>query len=112
MKNYVQPGNVLTINAPSGGVASGDPVQIGNLFGVAATDAPQGDAVEISVGGVFDLPKAAVEVTMGDIAYFDASATAMTTSDDTGSNARVGVFIEDAASGAATARVRLDGAAS
>ncbi|KZY30541.1 hypothetical protein A3731_00740 [Roseovarius sp. HI0049] len=112
MKNYIQAGNVLTAAAPAGGVSSGDPVQIGNLFGVAATDAEAGADVEIAVTGVFALPKAAVSASAGDVAFFDASAGDVTTDDDTGANNRVGIFTEDAASGAATARVRLDGAAS
>lgn len=112
MKNFIQAGNVLTAAAPAGGVASGDPVQIGSLFGVAATDAEAGAEVELAVTGVFTLPKAAVAASAGDIAYYDASAVDVTTTDDTGANSRVGIFTEDADSGAATARVRLDGAAS
>lgn len=112
MKNFVQAGSAITATAPSGGVSSGDPVLIGNLFGVAATDAVQGAETELVVTGVYDLPKAAVAVTAGDVAYFDASAGAVSTDDDTGTNLRVGVFITAAADSAATARVRLDGAAS
>jgi len=34
-KNYIQPGQTITIAAPTGGVLSGDGVLIGTLFGIA-----------------------------------------------------------------------------
>lgn len=112
MKNFVQAGSAITAAAPAGGVSSGDPVKINSLFGVAATDAEAGAEVEIAVTGVFTLPKAAVAASAGGVAYFSTSAGKVTNTDNTGANARVGIFTEDAASGDATARVRLDGAAS
>ena len=48
MKNFVQPGNTVTLIAPSGGVKSGDPLLVGSLFGVCATDALEGAEVEVS----------------------------------------------------------------
>lgn len=111
MRNYIQPGEALTAIAPTGGVKSGDMVLIGNLFGIAATDAAQTAEVELSVVGVFDLPKAAVHATPGAIAYFDESAAKVDITSDTGANKRVGIFIADALEAAATGRVRLDGAA-
>lgn len=38
MRNYIQPGDNLTLNAPAA-VISGQGVQIGDLFGVANGDA-------------------------------------------------------------------------
>ena len=55
MKNFVQPGNVVTLIAP-GDVKSGDLVVVGSLAGVAAYDALAGAEVEVSLVGVFDLP--------------------------------------------------------
>ena len=111
MKNFVQPGNVITAFAPSGGVSSGDPLLIGHLFGIAATSQIAGDDVELVVTGVFDIAKAAVAVTAGDVAYFDATAGAVTTDAATGANKRIGVFVAAAADSAPTGRVRLDGSA-
>ena len=111
MRNFVQPGHVLTVTASSGGVTSGAPVLIGSLFGIAATTKAAGDEVELAVVGVFDLAKAAVAVTAGAIAYFDASEAKVTTDDDEGGNLRVGIFVTAAADSAITGRVRLDGAA-
>ncbi|MFN4142782.1 DUF2190 family protein [Aestuariivirga sp.] len=111
MKNFVQPGHNITALAPIGGVASGDPVLIGNLFGIASTDAAEGAEVELGTVGVYDIGKAAVAVSAGDIAYFDATAGNVTTDDATGSNLRVGIFVAAAADSATIGRVRLDGAA-
>lgn len=111
MRNYVQPGHNITAVTPSGGVTSGDPVLIGNLFGIAATTQAAGDEVELATVGVFDLPKAAVAASAGGIAYFDATAKAVTNTANSGANKRVGVFTAAALSGDATGRVRLDGAA-
>jgi predicted RecA/RadA family phage recombinase len=112
MKNFVQPGHIITATAPTGGVTSGDPVLIGNLFGVASTTQAEGEDVELSTVGVFDLPKAAVVVTAGAVAYYDESEGVVTTTDDTGSNLRVGIFVTAAADSASIGRVRLDGSAS
>lgn len=112
MKNFVQAGSAITATAPTGGVSSGDPVLIGNLFGVAAIDAAEGAETELVVQGVYELPKASLTVTAGGIAYFDESAGVVSTDDDTGSNLRVGIFVAAAADSTTIGRVRLDGAAS
>ncbi|ODA67103.1 hypothetical protein A7A08_01849 [Methyloligella halotolerans] len=65
MKNFVQPGNTITVPAPTA-VASGDGVLVGSLFGVANYDAAPGEAVEIDAIGVFDLPKAEEAIDLGD----------------------------------------------
>lgn len=48
MKNFVQPGEVLTVPAPAGGVASGAGVKLGVLFGVAQGAAAEGAPVAIA----------------------------------------------------------------
>src|SRR5579885_3821631 len=57
MKNFIQRGDVITVMAPTGGMTSGQGVLIGNLFGVAATTAAEGESVEIATVGVYELPK-------------------------------------------------------
>lgn len=47
MKNYVQPGNTITLTAPDT-VASGDGLIVGSIFGVAAI----GESVETALVGV------------------------------------------------------------
>ena len=112
MRNFVSPGNAVTANAPVGGVNSGQAVLIGaGLFGVAATTQAAGEEVELATVGVYDLDKAAVAVTAGALAYFDAATSKVTTTSASGANKRVGVFITAAADSDATGRVRLDGSA-
>ena len=62
MKNFVQAGNSITVAAPAA-VASGDFLTLGELRGVAATDAEIGVDVAISTIGVFSLPKEATTDT-------------------------------------------------
>ncbi len=106
--NHVQPGNTITLTAPSGGVSSGDGVLIGAFFGVAQYDAEAGDEVEVDLTGVWDLPKAAEAFTEGDVVYWDTTP-GQVSSDDAGYF--IGAVTRDAASGDATARVRLNGVA-
>ena len=56
MKNYVQEGNTITVTAPAT-VTSGQLVVVGSINGVAAFDAASGADVEVTVEGVFELPK-------------------------------------------------------
>ena len=62
MKNYIQEGRLITITAATGGVTSGQGVLVGNLFGVAAKTATEGESVEIATVGVYELPKLASAV--------------------------------------------------
>ena len=107
-RNFVQPGNTITLTAPSA-VASGEGLAVGQFFGIAVTDAEAGAQVEAALTGVFELPKAAVAVSQGDALYWDAGASNLTTT-ATG-NTLIGAATETAATGAATARVRLNGVA-
>ncbi len=56
MKNYVQPGNTITLTAPYA-VASGDGLLVGSIFGIAAGAAALGEPVETTLVGVFDITK-------------------------------------------------------
>ena len=56
MKNYVQPGNTITLTAPYA-VASGDGLLVGSIFGIAAGAAALGEPVESALVGVFDITK-------------------------------------------------------
>lgn len=110
MRNYVQPGDTITLTAPAGGITSGTGLLVGALFGVAATSAAAGAEVEAVTRGVFDLTKAAgIDFAVGDKAYWNAAAKAVT--DVAAGNTLIGVAIQAAAIPAATARIRLNGAA-
>jgi predicted RecA/RadA family phage recombinase len=75
MKSFIQTGDVITITAPTGGVASGAGVLIGSLFGVAAATAAEGDPLEIATTGVYELPKDPTAVlAIGDPVAWDDTA--------------------------------------
>ena len=107
MKNYVQPGRNVTVTAPAT-LVSGEGVQIGALFGVAAGDADPGASVTLSTEGVFDLPKEATTTTfaVGDEVEWNAAQKRV---DALSTGAKVGVVIAAASATDATARVRLTG---
>ncbi len=107
MKNFVQPGDALTLTAPAA-VASGAGVLVGSIFGVANGAAESGADVVLSVTGVFDLPKAAGAISAGAVVYWDSTPGVVTTVAT--DNARIGVAVKAAASGEALARVRLSAA--
>jgi len=109
MKNYVQPGNTITLTAPYA-VVSGDGLLVGSIFGVAAGSAALGETVEASLVGVFDLKKVASQAwAAGDKVYWD-NTNKEATKTATG-NTAVGVAIEAVAGGAGDVigRVRLNG---
>jgi len=109
--NFVQPGNRIIVTTPTGGLSSGDPVQVGQLFGVALADYDAGDDAVILTQGVFTLPKDASAPTQGAAAYWDVSAGKVSTSDDSGVNSLIGTFTEAVATGVTTAKVLLIGTA-
>jgi len=110
MKNFVQPGNTITLTAPYA-VASGDGLLVGAIFGVAAGSAASGDPVEAALIGVFDITKVGSQAwTVGAKVYWDDTNKRCTTvSTD---NTLVGVAIAAVASGAGDTigRVRLNAA--
>lgn len=108
MKNYIQPGETVTVTAPST-TTSGAGVAVGNLFGVAVTDAANGADVEIATCGVYTLPKPSTQVwAVGDPLYW--SGTQATKTAGTG-NIFIGVALKAAANPSTTGTVRLNGSA-
>src|SRR6056297_96970 len=109
MKNYVQPGNTITLTAPYE-VASGDGMLVGAIFGVAAGDAASGATVEAALTGVFDLTKIGSQAwTVGAKVYWDDTNKRCTTVAT--DNTPIGVAVEAVAGGAGDTigRVRLNG---
>jgi predicted RecA/RadA family phage recombinase len=108
MKNYLRQGATIPTVAPSGGVASGAPFLIGAIVGVAAVNADEGAELEAHIEGVFTLPKATADVIgQGETLYWDDTAGAFTTDDDTGSNPKAGVAFRAAGNGATSMDVKL-----
>ena len=110
MKNYVQPGNTITLTAPYA-VASGDGLLVGAIFGVATGTVAISEPVETALTGVFDLTKVGSQAwTVGAKVYWDNTNKRCTTVAT--DNTLIGVAIEAVASGAGDTigRVRLNGA--
>lgn len=107
MKNFVQPGNVVTVTAPYT-VTSGSLVFVGSLAGVAVADAASAAPVEIATDGVFTLTHAVTNTAaaVGDIAYFDTTARAISS---TATFARAGVFMAAKVTTSTAVTVRLNG---
>lgn|SRR5215813_2520665 len=104
MKNFIQPGEVVTLPAPAGGCKSGDVITVGKLIGVAAYDAVAGADVETQLVGVFELPKASATT-------FSAGAPVSWVSGAAAASGTpiIGAAVAAAGSGGLTVRVRLDG---
>ena len=78
-KNFIQRGETLTVVAPLvGGLASGQGLLVGALFGVSQYDAPAGASAELGVVGTWTLPKAAAIVFAVGAVYWDVDAGNMT----------------------------------
>lgn len=106
MKNFIQRGDTLTLTAPAA-LSSGDVVIVGGFIGVAAGDAENGADVETKLTGVFELPKAAIDIAQGDQLYWSTSNGNVNKT--ASGNTAIGKAAVDAASGVATVPVRLDG---
>lgn len=109
MKNFVQPGEVITLTAPYN-VLSGGGLKVGLIVGIAAYNALSGEKVETKLTGVFDHPKAPSQAwTEGAAVYWDDAAKLFTTT--ASGNTKAGVAVLAVAGGAndTTGRVRLNG---
>ena len=93
--------------AVASGVASGDPVIFGGQPAVAQTDRGSDVAgkATLKFNGVHELTLPAGPHTAGDPVYHDGTDTLTVTATDT----YFGVIVDDVASGATTARVRIGG---
>lgn len=103
-------GEYLTLTAPYA-VSSGDGVQVGQIIGVALTDADNAASVNVALEGVFDVTKeASSEFTAGALVYWDNVNKCMTP--DAAiigqGNTKAGVAIAAAAAADAAVRIRLN----
>lgn len=114
MKNFVQPGRVLNLVAPSGGVVAGKGYVIGSLFVIAANTATEGAPFEGHTEGVFEMDKAThastKEFAAGEAIFWDNGSNKRW--DKTGAGFfPAGVAVALAASTAGKVLVRINGAA-
>lgn len=108
MKNFIQPGDNLTIPAPYA-VLAGGVVIVAAIIGIAAGSAASGAPVDVATSGVFELPKVGADAfTLGAAVYWDAAAKLATTT-STGGNVKIGVAVAAAGATTPAVRVRLSG---
>jgi predicted RecA/RadA family phage recombinase len=112
MNNYVQPGKIIQLAVPSGGVVSGTAYLIGGILAVATNTVAyaSGATFQGAVEEVFTLPKATGTAwTAGETVYWDSSALNFTTA-RSGTTVDVGATACTVqASGDTTGNVRLGG---
>ncbi|MRN66551.1 capsid cement protein [Brucella sp. 10RB9213] len=105
MKNYIQPGDTVTVPAPAD-VKSGDLVVVGDLFGIAQFSAKAGEDVEIATKGVFALPKVSAQAwAVGAKVYYVAADKNISTA--ASGNTFIGHATEAAANPSDFGAVRL-----
>jgi predicted RecA/RadA family phage recombinase len=75
MKNYLQPGDKITVPAPAT-VTSGSGTVLGTLLGVATHDAASGASCTFLIEGVVTLPKlTAAVIAVGDRLHWDVDSS-------------------------------------
>ena len=110
MQNYIQNGHVIIVTTPAGGILSGEGLIVGNIFGVAAYSAAEGDPLELATTGVYKLPKATAAVlTVGARVAWDNTAKNINVPG--AGRFPVGVATEASGNGVTGVAVRLDGVA-
>jgi predicted RecA/RadA family phage recombinase len=98
MRNFIQPGNVVSISAPRA-LKAGDGFVKGKLFGISANDVAVGGVAEACIEGVVALKKAGgVTPTEGDAILFDETTQTIVA---TGGKS-IGICVEAAAPDDAT----------
>lgn len=108
MKNYVSPGEHITVTAAAD-ITSGQMVVAGAVFGVAQETVLSGAPVVLVRRGVFELPKTSAQAwTVGAKLYWDAANAVCTTT--LSGNTLIGAAAAIAANPSATGTVLLDGA--
>ena len=106
MKNFIQPGEQIEVTLAAA-VASGEPMLIGSLFGVAVKAGEIGEKVVFSLEGVFELTKVTADVmAQGAKVYWDNTAKKLTTT--AMGNSLVGVAWAAAGNGDTKVQCRLD----
>lgn len=114
MRNYIQPGCVITwTNGTGGDVASGDVVVLKHTLGVATVDIADTASGEVSLSGVYSLPKASAAVlVVGEKLLWDAGAGEFDDSSAipaSGDILGAAIAVADAGSGTTTVLAKLVG---
>lgn len=106
MPLYRQPGDVLTMPAPAGGVIAGRVYLVGVLALVALQAAPEGELTTFSVGGAWELPKpTGISFDLGELVFYDLASHEVNKT--AAGRVPVGAVTVAAGSADTTAHVRL-----
>ena len=113
-KNYVQEGKIIPFTAGAT-IVSGQVVVVGSLAGVSQGDVANGAVGQLALEGVYEIPAATAEITVGAKVYWDAdgdpvggtagSGAATATATD---NTLIGYAIAAKAAAGAKVKVKLD----
>ena len=107
-RNFIQPGGIVTLTIPAGGLGAGAGYLVGSLFGVAMTGGTEGDEDEFAMTGVFELPKKGGDApTVGAKLYWNSAERHLTTT--ASGNTYVGVALIASGGADTTVRIRLNG---
>lgn len=107
MKNFIQPGENVTLAAPYD-VVSGAAAKVGSIIGIASNDALTGEDVVLVRRGVFSVAKVSAQAwTLGAPIYWDNSTKLFTAT--VGSNALVGAAHAAASNPSSEGEVLLTG---
>lgn len=110
MKNFIQPGDVVSVTAPAD-VASGVGVKVGVLFGIAVRDAASGTPIDIQTSGVVEIAKTSAQAWTEGVAIYWNDTQKVATTASTAGNLLIGAAVAAAANPSPTGTVRLNGAA-
>jgi len=105
-KNYIQEGNVLP-HLAAAVIASGAVVLMGKRIGIAVGDMAIGETGSVSMEGVFTVAKLSTDVVgQGDLLYWDAANSRMTTT--AGALTLAGYAAAPAGSGVTTVEININ----
>lgn len=107
--NFVREGDVLYVEAPSGGLIAGHVYAAGNAFGVVLENTVSGATASLRTGGVWNIAKtnaASMSMAVGANVHWDNSGKAATTSAT--SNVKIGVCLAAVSNTDTTVQVRLN----
>jgi predicted RecA/RadA family phage recombinase len=112
-KNFIQEGRVIPFTAGAD-VDSGQVIVLGSLVGISLTHVEDGSVGQLAVEGVFDVPAATAEITVGAAVYWDAdgnpvggtAGSGAATATDT-ANTLMGLAIAAKSAALGTVRVKL-----
>jgi predicted RecA/RadA family phage recombinase len=98
----------ISLNAPVGGVVSGNVYVIANLIGVALQTAAAGEPFVLVTKGVFELPKKSADnIALGAKVYWDVTPGEITSTAST--NYKIGNLVEAAGASTTKCKVLLNG---